>query len=47
MCVMTPSLIGRLEIGYIALNIEVRDWNNKLCWDLSGLDWTLVYYILF
>ena len=50
--VMTLSLIGRLEIGYIILEVKVRDLVNRLYWNLSGLDWTLVdiyiyIYILF
>ena len=42
---MTLSLIGRLEIGYISFEIKVRDLVNELYWNLSGLDWTLVEYI--
>ena len=44
---MTLLLIGRLEIGYISLEIKIRDWINELYWNLNGLDWTLVEYIYF
>ena len=36
-----------LEIGFISLKIEVSDWIDELCWNSSGLDWTLMEHILF
>ena len=36
--VMTLSFIGKLEIGYISLEVKVRDLVNELCGNSNGID---------